>query len=327
MSHATFVGLMATPSILWIYLFRYQFDGKDMRMDQVDFKPASPHLLSSWNLIGAMVAAFRSHQPHAGYHRLVASLFPQTPGPAPAVTLAASQTATVLKSTALTHAEEERYPRAFVLTTNIDNYFEASGVPTALLLEAHGTVEYLQCTSVGTSQPCEYAGNVWPFDAAAAEKLAAASLPSPSSAKKGVNCCGQNNVSHGSNDNPNTPNAIDHLPRCRCGALARPNVSHSTDSDDDICLSRKAAQYAAMRSWLAHEHQVMSKLVVLEIGCGTSPHALRRDSEIVVAKHRGFGGKASLIRVDPGNAAVPHGGGCVGVALGAKEALLELFPA
>lgn len=267
-----------------------------------------------------MVAAFRSHQPHAGYDRLAASLFPSTRASA----VAKEQPANAFRSTAASD-DEHLPPRAFVLTTNIDNYFEASGVPTTSLLEAHGTVEYLQCTSVGTSQPCENASNVWPLHPSTAEKLTAACLPSSVVAKSEADSCGQNSAHlHDGND---IPHDVAHLPRCRCGALARPNVSHSTDSDEDICMSRKAAQHAAMRSWLAHEHQVKSTLVVLEMGCGTSPHALRRDSELVVAKHRTCGGKARLIRIDPGDATVPVGEGSVGLALGAKDALLKMFPA
>jgi hypothetical protein len=80
-----------------------------------------------------------------------------------------------------------------------------------------------------------------------------------------------------------------------------------------------------MCAWLAFERRAKSRLVVLELGCGTSPHALRRDSELVVAAQRASGGSATLVRVDPGDASVPAGEGHVGIALGALEALLGML--
>ena len=73
-----------------------------------------------------------------------------------------------------------------------------------------------------------------------------------------------------------------------------------------------------MEAWLAAERR--SKLVVLEVGCGTSVHSLRLDSEIVAASAR----SAKLVRVDPGDARVPEGANHAGVALGAEAALVAL---
>ena len=40
----------------------------------------------------------------------------------------------------------------FVVTTNIDRYFAKSGFPGDLLYEAHGSVEALQCSKIGTNR-------------------------------------------------------------------------------------------------------------------------------------------------------------------------------
>ena len=114
------------------------------------------------------------------------------------------------------------------------------------------------------------------------------------------------------------------LPRCACGAAVRPNVSHETDVDDELCATVKAAQRAHMVAWLDGEKRRRSALVVLEVGCGTSVHSLRADSELAVASHRAAGGAATLVRVDPGDCRVPAGPDHLGLALGARDALARL---
>ena len=82
--------------------------------------------------------------------------------------------------------------------------------------------------------------------------------------------------------------------------------------------------------------------MVLEVGCGLSEHSLRLDSEVVVARHREAGGEACLVRIDPGAPTVPQpwpqpngggggggggGGSHIGVALGARDALVRIVAA
>ena len=134
------------------------------------------------------------------------------------------------------------------------------------------------------------------------------------------------------------PLELRDLPRCPgCRALARPNVSHTTDSDEDICPARKAAQRERALAWIERQRQQRrpssssssrsNVLVVLEVGCGVSEHSLRLDTEVVVARHREAGGEAYLVRVDPAAASVPAGDGHVGVPLRAKDALIAIVAA
>tara|TARA_B100000780_G_C21005767_1_gene402572 strand:- start:376 stop:621 length:246 start_codon:yes stop_codon:yes gene_type:complete len=67
------------------------------------------------------------------------------------------------------------------------------------------------------------------------------------------------------------------------------------------------------------------KLVVLEVGCGTSIHSLRSETEIIIGKRQMIEkdeGATTLIRIDPGNADVPVGH--VGVRMKAMEALVGI---
>jgi NAD-dependent SIR2 family protein deacetylase len=222
---------------------------------------------------------------------------------------------------------ESRTLDAFVVTSNIDGYFARAGVSEKYLYETHGCLNNLQCTTVGTESECPFAGSVWPIsDGERATLAESVSLEK------------------------NTPSDIQSaIPRCQCGALARPNVSHSTDSDEDICESRKGPQRAALLEFLDTQRRVGAKLVVLELGCGVSEHSLRGDSEIAVARHRRHaiaqsrktpcrtsssmgpgdcwsdGYNAKLIRVDPASAAVPEGESHVGLPLKAKEAIVRMF--
>jgi len=260
----------------------YRLGDADVSMDHIDFHPGSVHLRTAWTLAASMVAAFQEHAPHNGYTSLVAALFPQR-----------------LQPTA-------RRQRGFVVTSNIDGYFSRAGVPDQALFEAHGCVENLQCTTVGTEAPCAHSNRIWPLDSGAAERLDAVRT-------KAADFMGA------------APDADwrDCLPRCSCGALARPNITHATDVDEDLCEERKGAQRTAMLEWLSAERRAKSFLVVLEVGCGTSYHSLRGDSEATVARHRSGGGRASLVRIDPGDPAVPLGE--TGLRLPAREALARLF--
>lgn len=187
--------------------------------------------------------------------------------------------------------------RAFVVTSNIDGLFERSGF--SAVYEVHGSALRLQCSSVGEPDDCR--AGVWDVDAAALRAL-------------------RRRYAGAEGADEAVP-----LPRCdRCGRHARPNMSHATDCDEEICEAVKGPQRTRMREWLEAERKQKSALVVLEVGCGTSVHGLRRDSELVVAAQRSAGGTASLIRVDPGDSRVPDGPRLVGVSLGAQDALAAL---
>jgi hypothetical protein len=150
--------------------------------------------------------------------------------------------------------------------------------------------------------------------------------------------------------------ALSQLPVCaKCGRLARPNVSHCTDNDYHLVKTRKLAQEEAMDAFLenhgmgaegAEGAEVKGRgrgkgkgkgddnedaegeggVVVLELGCGTSIHSLRTDSELLVARYSGGGG-ATLVRVDPGDARVPSGHAHIGIQATADVALSALAKA
>jgi hypothetical protein len=87
----------------------------------------------------------------------------------------------------------------FVVTSNIDGYFKRSAFPTEQLWETHGCMDTLQCTTVGQPNCCGV--GTWPFNEQYIPQM-----------RDGSTSC---------------PRAM--IPVCgKCGALARPNVSHST---------------------------------------------------------------------------------------------------
>jgi hypothetical protein len=110
------------------------------------------------------------------------------------------------------------------------------------------------------------------------------------------------------------------LAHCRgCGQLARPNVSHVTDTDAQIHRERKGAQEQLMVSYLRRHIERNTPLVIIEVGCGTSTHSMREESELLLERAPNM----SIIRIDPGGAAVPQGRG-VGLEAGALEALVAI---
>jgi len=58
---------------------------------------------------------------------------------------------------------------------------------------------------------------------------------------------------------------------------------------------------------------------IIEIGCGTSEHSLRDESELLLAHTLNNG---HLIRIDPGECMVPEGH--VGLQQGFKQAFIEI---
>ena len=357
-------------------------------MEHVDFHPGSPHLLTAWRLKIAMVQAFQRAAPHQGYLDLVQALWGSSRGGDDAMASSSSSSSdSSPTSGALLFSEEDSLQgsssssgggggggggggnsgesSAFVMTSNIDGFFERAGVPPASLYETHGTMHRFQCTSVGTprEKACPRSGDVWEIPAserAALEDKAAAATAVAAAARRRLK--GSESGSGSGSESKSRAGAgaagaaggavarggcglgairpleLRDLPRCPgCRALARPNVSHTTDSDEDICPARKAAQRERALAWIERQKQQRrpssssssrsNVLVVLEVGCGVSEHSLRLDTEVVVARHREAGGEAYLVRVDPAAASVPAGGGHVGVPLGAKDALIAIVAA
>jgi hypothetical protein len=102
--------------------------------------------------------------------------------------------------------------------------------------------------------------------------------------------------------------ATGQLPRCRCGALARPNILMFGDRGWDS--RRSDAQAARLEDWL----EKAERLVVVECGAGTAIPTVRRFGETLAAE-RG----ARLIRLNAREPEVPDGQ--IGLAMGARAAL------
>jgi NAD-dependent SIR2 family protein deacetylase len=190
----------------------------------------------------------------------------------------------------------KKAPNYFVLTSNIDAYFLRAGFNEEYMYESHGNCQLLQCCNGGTwDDACESGIWNWPTDYI---------LPS-----------------RDDNIRITQADAL-QLPRCKkCNSYARPHISHSTDYPEDIVPTRKTKQEKSLLKWLTDQQR--SKLVVIEVGCGTSIHSLRVETEIMVGKRPLSGPRTTLIRIDPGNANVPLGQH-VGVKMTAMSALTKI---
>jgi len=62
-----------------------------------------------------------------------------------------------------------------------------------------------------------------------------------------------------------------------------------------------------------------TRVCIVEVGCGTSTHSMREESELLLARSPAI----SIVRIDPGDASVPEGRG-VGIKAGGLEALVAI---
>ena len=269
----------------------YRMGGKDISMESVNFHPdRDADFLLSMGFITTMISEFRQKKPHEGYHMLrrITNL-KKTENNSASIPLPTSSSSSSSPISTSNH---------FVLTSNIDAYFLRSGFNETEVYESHGNCNLLQCCQGGTwDDACKTSG-IWKWPDGYV-------LPTCNS------------------DLKITKTDALLLPRCQsCNAYARPHISHSTDYPEDIVPTRKAAQEKALLVWLdSISHK---SLAVIEIGCGTSIHSLRVETEIMVGKRTNpKGPKTTLIRIDPGNADVPNGDH-VGVKMKAMEALLGI---
>jgi NAD-dependent SIR2 family protein deacetylase len=150
----------------------------------------------------------------------------------------------------------------FVYTSNVDGHFQKSGYPRDCVVECHGSIHHLQCT-----EDCR--GQVW-----SAGKVSGLAI------------------------DPATCRARGDLPHCPdCGALARPNVLMFGDGRWQA--RRTEVQQGRFDDWLA---QVGSRrLVVIELGAGTSIPSVRRIGESLLTQG------AMLVRINPREAQGPRG--------------------
>lgn len=167
----------------------------------------------AWGFYGHRLALYRKTQPHAGF--------------------------------AILRRWASRMQRgAFVFTSNVDGQFQRAGFDEARILECHGAIDYLQCTSgcgVGILRADGYVPDV---DEA-------------------------------------TFRARKPLPRCaRCDALLRPNVLMFGDFEWDS--AREEEQTARFETWLGGVD--LARLVVVECGAGTAIPTVRSLGERLASR-------------------------------------------
>lgn len=165
---------------------------------------------------------------------------------------------------------------AFVFTSNVDAQFQRAGFDEAQVFECHGSLEHLQCTGGCAS--------IWQ---AGAETI---------------------------DVDPSQFRAREPWPRCRCGAVARPNVLMF--GDGEWRSERAELQERRLAAFLSTGP--VSDVVVVECGAGTAVPSVRRFSESLVRAG------ASLVRINVREPEVPPRQ--VGLSLGAKDGLERLAP-
>ena len=128
---------------------------------------------------------------------------------------------------------------AFVFTSNVDGQFQRAGFDPERVVEVHGAIDWMQCTS-----SCGV--GLFPADPFRIEV------------------------------DPETFRAAQPLPACpRCGALARPNILMFGDWDWDS--SRTEQQEARLRAFL--DDLGGKRIVIVELGAGTAVPTVRLFSE------------------------------------------------
>ena len=198
----------------------------------------------------------------------------------------------------------KRESSTFVFTSNIDGYFERAGFDRDSVYECHGSTNYLQCIDLCKRRAKNEVYHIDEFNKPKVDKE--------------YNSCDRwwRNIKF-EKENLRVLN-MDVIPTCpSCAKILRPNISHVTDQPEDICYLRKRKQELKLLDWLRKNKN--ENVCIIEIGCGTSEHSLRDESELLLANTLSNG---HLIRIDPGCCDVPEGH--VGIKLGFKEALLEI---
>ena len=184
----------------------------------------------------------------------------------------------------------------FVITSNVDSQFIKSGFNEKQLYEVHGTKRLWQCTN----KNCNKMHYPWLMDIN--------DLPTIDK---------QNLI------------ALKPFPKCKyCNNISRPNVSFFGDYYFNEKMCKK--QSLNLFEWL--EKNKNKKLLIIELGCGVSPHSIRftlknnqytmLSNEWKLPKSFLSENNTKLIRINPDNEESCEG--VVKINFGAKKALKML---
>jgi NAD-dependent SIR2 family protein deacetylase len=170
----------------------------------------------AWGFYGHRLNLYRRTTPHAGF-------------------------------TILSRWAESMKHGCFVFTSNVDGQFQVAGFDDDRMLECHGSLHHLQCTT-----PCAH--EVWDaedFDITVDEEVF---------------------------------RAVSSLPECpHCGSLARPNVLMFNDWH--WIPHRTSSQERRFEAWLGEASS--SQVVIVELGAGSAVPTVRMTSERVASRFGG----------------------------------------
>ncbi len=165
----------------------------------------------------------------------------------------------------------------FIFTSNVDGQFQKAGFPEKKIEECHGSINHLQC-SAGCSDI------IFTADGIEVEV-----------------------------DNE-TMRSVGELPKCKkCGSIARPNILMF--GDWGWVSDRTRNQHLRFLDWKKFLHD--KKLVIIEIGAGTSVPTVRNLSESFLLET-----DSVLIRINVREADVPRGN--IGISGGASDVLKKI---
>jgi NAD-dependent SIR2 family protein deacetylase len=148
---------------------------------------------------------------------------------------------------------------AFSYTSNVDEHWRKSGWDDLSIFECHGSIDYMQCVN----NCCD---SVWPTNDSLKLKIDSA-----------TNC------------------VVDSLPLCRhCNQLARPNILMFDDWH--YAGERYNEQIDRYEQFKLDLLETESKLLVIELGAGTTVPSVRIESEKMFNDKRWI---AHFVRINP----------------------------
>ena len=169
----------------------------------------------------------------------------------------------------------------FIVTSNVDGQFQKAGFDKNKIYEVHGRINKFQCTSC--NKP---------------------SWDAPENTKFDVD--------------PETFEMKGEIPKCDCGADARPNIMMFNDFGFDSTETSK--QEKAFNKFMHKYDKGSDKIVVIEVGAGTAIPTIRNIGENIQDKVE----NARLVRINPRESEGPKG--TISISKGGVEALTKIIP-